>query len=172
MKRNGVYRTFADLEEQLAALCKKTRHRCWDWAQGPDSQLARWKRLPAQGELDVCSLGGEASERGGGCSLGMTGKHCWLSQRGMDSFCWYLLGVFPLSAVGLVTKKENDRCMLYWNDCGAYHPGWWAIWMAYFYLFLRLVPMSSSRSIHIYLASHALYTHITRIKACNVLLKK
>lgn len=86
-KRNRVYRTFADLAEQLAVLCKKTRHRCWDCAQGPDSQLARWKRLPAQGELDVCSLGGEASERGGGCSLGTTGKHCWLSQLFVD-ICW------------------------------------------------------------------------------------
>lgn len=84
-KRNREYRTFADLAEQLAVLCKKTRHRCWDCAQGPDSQLARSKRL--QGELDVCSLRGEASQRGEGCSLGTTGKLCWLSQLFAD-ICW------------------------------------------------------------------------------------
>jgi len=39
-KRNRVNRTVMDLDEQLASLCKKTRHRCWDPAQGPDSQLA------------------------------------------------------------------------------------------------------------------------------------
>lgn len=138
-----------DLEEQLAGLCKKTRHRCWDWAQGPDSQLAHWKRLPAQRELDVCSLGGEASERGGGCSLSMTRKHCCLSQRGMESFCWYMLGVFPLSSVGLVIKRENERYVSCWNERGACHPDWKAAWMAYFYLLLRLaqrVPLAVQHS--------------------------
>lgn len=100
-----------DLEEQLAGLCKKTRHRCWDWAQGLDSQLAHWKRLPAQRELDVCSLGGEASERGGGCSLSMTRKHCCLSQRGTESFLLISVGCISSFICWISDKKGK------WEIC-------------------------------------------------------
>lgn len=110
-KRNRVHRTFMDLAEQLAGLCKKTRHRCWDWAQGLDSQLAHWKRLPAQRELDVCSLGGEASERGGGCSLSMTRKHCCLSQRGTESFLLISVGCISSFICWISDKKGK------WEIC-------------------------------------------------------
>lgn len=64
-------------------------------------------------------------------------------------FCWYLLGVFPLSSVGLVIKKENERYVSCRSERGACHPDWKAAWMAYFYLLLRLaqpVPLAVQHS--------------------------